>query len=247
MNTTEYPNIDTWTRENPEDAYVYSDGKNMIINIEKIMPMSLSKMSEEDQAKITLLKSFAIDRKLFYKKTDVICQYIDYYVEFFDDDKELPLAILSLKKMIDSSTSSMTKIEFMKSLVRKLFSETSIKKNVYRLVEANYKLDVTIDTKTGREFNGPYDFTNDEAKILLAISVVMKFVIPIVTQYISTNTIYSDDELNILPTDVFVEIVYRMGDYYGVLADKVLVKLYMFTETKIFKHAGLHKLLWNQS
>ena len=242
---TEYPNIDTWSRE-PEESYAYSDGKNLILNIEKILPMSLSRMSDKEKEGILHLKTFIIDRKLFYKKTDLIAQYVDYFTEFFDEDKELPLAYLSIKEAIDSSHKSMTPLEFLKTLMEKFFTGTAVKRNIYKMVSANYNLDVTIDPKTGRSFNGIYDFTNDEAKILLAISVFMKFTIPITSQYINTNTMISDDELSDLVTDVFVESFYRMGNYYGVDVDELLVKLYMFTEKKIAKHYGLNQLLWNQ-
>ena len=240
----DYPNIDTWQRK-PEDAYAYSDGKNLILNIEKILP-SVTRMREEDRESILFMKTFVIERKLFFKKTELIAQYIDYFTEFFDPDKELPLAYLSIKEAIDSSQKSMTNIEYIKMVMGKFFRDTNIKRNIFRLVEANYDLDVTVDAKTGRAFTGIYDFTNDEAKILLAISVFMKFVIPITSQYIVTNTLYTDAELSNLVTDVFVESIYHMGNYYGVEVDDLLVKLYKFTEQKILKHYGLHQLLWNQ-
>lgn len=242
---TEYPNIDEWKRDNNEDAYAYSDGKNLILNIEKILP-SVMRMREDEKESILFLKTFVIERKLFFNKTDLIAQYVDYFIEFFDPDKELPLAYLSVKEAIDSSKKSMTMIEFIKMVMIKFFRDTNIKKNIFKLVEANYKLDVTVDSKTGRLFTGVYDFNNDEAKILLAISVFMKFVIPITSQYIVTNTIYTDAELSNLITDVFTESIYHMGSYYDVDVDDILVKLYKFAEQKILKHYGLNQLLWNQ-
>ena len=240
-----YPDIDTWERE-PEEAYAYTDGKNLILNIEKIIPISLERMSKEDKESITYMKTFVLERKLFFKKTDLIAQYIDYFVEFFDEDKELPLAYLSIKEAIDSGDKSMTPMEFLKMMVIKFFKDTHIKRNIFKMVEANYNLDVTIDQKSGRSFNGIYDFTNEEARILLAISIFMKFIIPITSQYINTNTKYTPDDLSDLFTDVFVETVYRMGNHYDVDVDELLVKLYKFTETKIVKHYGLNQLLWNQ-
>ena len=240
-----YPEIDNWERKNNEDAYVWSDGKNLIINMKKFLP-SIDRMRKEDRQSLMFLQTFVIERKLFYKKTDLIAKYLDYYIEFFDPDKELPLTYLSIKEAIDSSNRSMTVSEFIKFIMDRFFRTTHVKRNIYQLVEANYDLDVTVDKKTGRVFNGIYDFTNDEAKILLAISVFMKFVIPITAQYITTNTIYDDEQLSNVVTDVFVESFYRMGNAYGVEADDLLIKLYKFAETKILKHYGLHQLLWNQ-
>ena len=243
---TEIPKIDTWTRDNEKDAYAISDGKNLLLNIEKIIPNSIRKMPKEFQEGLNFMKTFIIERKLFFKKTDLICQYIDYFIEFFDPDKELPFAYLSLKEMIDSNINNLTMQEFVKLLNMRFFHDTEIKKHIYELVEYNYELDVTVDEKTGRIFDGLYDFDNEEAKVLLAISVFMKFIIPITSQYINTTDMYSTEELNSLVTEVFVEAFYRMGDYKEVDADDVLVKLYKFTETKILKHYGVHSVLWNQ-
>ena len=246
VNETKIPKIDTWTRKNEEDAYATSDGKNLLLNIEKIIPNSIKRMPKEYLDGLNFMKTFIIERKLFFKKTDLICQYIDYFIEFFDPEKELPLVYLSLKEVIDSNIKTLTMQEFLKLLTMRFFHDTQIKKHIYELVEYNYDLDVTIDEKTGRVFEGLYDFNNEEAKVLLAISVFMKFVIPITSQYINTTDMYTADELNSLVTSVFVEAFYRMGDYKDVEADEVLVKLYKFTETKILKHYGVHSVLWNQ-
>lgn len=228
------------------DAYCKGVGENMELNLDRIIPSSKDRMSEEDKEARDALKTFMIERSLFSKKVEFICQYIDYFIEFFDEDKELPLTLLHLKKQLDIRKDAMDPLQFLRLFSRSFFRDTSIKQNIYRMVDYNYDLDITVDKKTGRRFDGIYDFTNDEAKNLLAISMFLKIIIPVTSQYISTNTTCTDEELSTLTIDVFVECFYKMGDYNGITAEDLLIKLYKFTEGKISKHYQVNKLIWNQ-
>lgn len=242
----EYPNVDLWQRKENENAYVYVDGKNVRMNLVKFIPKSNKKFSDKDKEIANSLETFIIERGLFLKKIDVLCKYMDYFIEFFDEDKELPVTMIHIKNKLDSKKESLTTKEFVKLIQIKFFRDSSLKRNIYRMVDANYDLDVTVDKKTGRVFNGPTDFTNEEVKHLLAISIFMKMVIPVISQYISTNTKYTKLELSNLVTEVFVDCFYNMGTYEDIDGDDLMTKLYIFTRDKILKHYGANSVLWNQ-
>lgn len=252
-----YPKVDSWVRSESEEPFVHPDGKNVRIRLQACLPNSVKKFRKEDEYIYDALETFIIERGLFLKKIDIICKYMDYFIEFFDDDKELPDILLAIKKEIDSQGQSLTINEFISLIDRKIFRDTSIKQNIYRMVEANYFIDITVDDKSGRVFNGPNDFTNEEGKRIFAISIMMKFIIPIASQYISTNTIYKKEDMNYLLTKVFSNIFYYMGackQYETELeeddeldgADVLMKKLYIFTNDKIAKHHGANPLLWQQ-
>ena len=240
------PKVDEWERTNKKDAYIYSDGKNIKINIKKVIPKSSRRFSREDLEITESLETFIIERRLFLKRIDLIAKYVDYFIEYFDRYKELPMVYLFMKDKLDSTTESLTMNEFTTLLEAKFFRDTEIKNNIYRMVEENYDIDVTIDKKSGRVFNGEFDFTNEEVKRMMAISTFMKIVIPIAAQYISTNTLYTIQDLSNLMTDIFVDSFYNMGSYNGEDADELMLKMYKFTEDKIKKHHGANPLLWNQ-
>lgn len=238
-----YPNVDTWERDVPEDAYVLSDGSNIRLNIKRVIPNSTRRFNDSDRDSIISLETYIIERGLFVKKINVLCKYIDYFIEYFDEDKELPIVFMYMKNKLDSVSESLTITEFLELMNRKFFRDTHIKKNIYKMVDANYNLDVTVDQKTGRLFVGPDDFTNEDAKRLLAVSMFMKFIIPIASQYISTNTLYDDDTLDTLMIKVFVESFYQIadinrGDEYD--PEDLMIKLYRFCEKKIKKHFKQH-------
>lgn len=246
--TTTIPKVDTWARKNPTSGYVYPDGKNIKLNVTKFIPKSSRKLmaSKFTKDEIASLETLLIERKLFFNKTDMLCQYIDYFIEFFDEEKELPTAYLYMKKQLDSRTESMTADEFINMITIRFFRDSAIKSKVYDMVDHNYDLDVTYDKKSGRTFDGFYDFSNDDARRLLAISIVMKFAIPIISQYIATNNLYVEATMGNLITDVFMEIFFRVGSYQDGDPDSLLLKLYKFTEEKIVKHSIDHQALWAQ-
>ena len=97
-----YPNVDTWKRNEDEQAYVYMDGKNVRMNLCKFIPSS-RRFTEKDKEVSDSLETFIIERGLFLKKIDVLCKYMDYFIECFDDDKELPVIMIHMKNRIDST------------------------------------------------------------------------------------------------------------------------------------------------
>ena len=219
--------IETWTRpvDNPEDSYVYPMDKAVILNIKKYIPESFEKAMKKDPEMLEKLKTFAIERTAFQNKTKDICNYVDYFIEQYDEDKELPLAYLSLKQIIDDEKYQLTAQEFQKLLYKRLFSPR-LKKAIYRLVHDNYHIDVTVDAKSGRIYDDPDDFTNEDAKRFLAISMMMKIAIPPVEHFISVYKQYSAIPVQDLIVDIFTEIFYSIGNVtdselilYGTMKD----------------------------
>ena len=244
--------VDEWKRSNPTDGYFFPEGNDIKLNLEKALPKSWSRIADKDAKFKDSLVTFSFDRRLFIHKTDVICRYNDYFVEFYDDDKELPTAYMYLKNQIDSIDRALTITEFLTIVNRRFFRDTNIKNNIYRMVDDNYDIDVTVDAVSGRVFDGPYDFTNDEAKQLLAVSVFMKMITPLASQYMITTKLYTDDDLKNVITDIFVEVLYKVGsrsedDEENMDdVDLLLKKLYKFTSDNISRHYNVHNPLWIQ-
>ena len=238
--------IDSWKRKSTTKPYIYPDGEHMVLNLKKFLPKSASKLIKENPDAISHLNTFIIKRKLFYNKIDVLCHYIDYYIEFFDPEKELPLTYLYIKNQIDTHGGYLDADDFVDMVVTKFFRDMHTKRNVMALVEHNYFIDITVDKKTGRVFNEPYDFTNEDGKILYGISMVMKFVIPLISQYVDTNLAYDSDTINQCTMDLFMEIFFRMGSYGSNDPDSLLKKLYKFISDKTVRHSSDNRILWSQ-
>ena len=145
-----------------DDIWVIDEHPNIRINFRKAIPKSAKKgmfKTEEDERNA---ETFTIGRTAFQNKLVPVCQYLSYFTEFYDPDKELFSLYMYMKNIIDNGQHSLTIIEFKKHLLGKIFRDYHIKENIYRMVEDNHYIDATIDQKSGRVFDGPDDFTNDD-------------------------------------------------------------------------------------
>lgn len=245
---TPFIRVDEWHRD-PKDAYIYAENGNIKLNLDKCIPNSIKRMREQDQQGTEDLGTFSMSRVAFKNAIDLIVNYIDYFIEFYDDDKELPSLYIHWKKIIDSGKKTLTPGEYQHMLLKNIFQESNIKKNIYRMVEDNYYIDITVDEKSGRRFESKEDFSNENVKRFLAISMAMKLIIPPSDHY-ATISCFMDQKgssLNGLITNLFVDLMYKVGDVRGDDgADELLEKLYIFIEKKAMKHVKDNQPLWEQ-
>lgn len=235
--------------ETTDDIWILNEHPNLRINFRKALPKSVTRRMFDNEEDLRAAETFKISRKAFQNKLPQTCQYLSYFTEFYDPEKELLMTYIYIKNIVDNGGQSLTIEEFKKHLLGKIFRDYHIKENIYRMVEDNHYIDATVDAKTGRVFNGPDDFTNEDIKRLLAISMMLKIIIPPVEHYIATNTIYSNDDplINKLMLDLFVEMFYKVGDQNDEYeADILQEKLYNFAEKKVRKHYKAHKTVWEQ-
>lgn len=235
--------------ETTDDIWILNEHPNLRINFSKALPKSVMRGLFKDEEEKRVAETFKIGRKAFQNNLAQTCQYLSYFTEFYDPDKELLSLYMYIKNIVDNGTQSLTIDEFKKHLMGKIFRDYHIKENIYRMVEDNHYIDATIDQKTGRVFNGPDDFTNEDIKRLLAVSMMLKIIIPPVEHYIATNSIYSNDDLliNKLMLELFVDMFYKVGDQNDEYeADILQEKLFNFAEKKVRKHYKAHKTIWEQ-
>ena len=232
-----------------DDIWILNEHPNIRINLAKALPRSVMRGLFETEEDRRIAETFKISRKAFQNNLAQTCQYLSYFAEFYDPDKEMISLYMYIKNIVDNGRQSLTIEEFKKHLMGKIFRDYHIKENIYRMVEDNHYIDATIDKKTGRVFNGPDDFTNDDIKRLLAVSMMLKIIIPPVEHYISTNSIYANDDplINNLMLSLFVDMFYKVGDQNDEYeADILQEKLFNFAEKKVRKHYKAHKTIWEQ-
>lgn len=250
MNTKKTPfiRIDEWHRD-PKDAYVYAEDGNIKLNLDKCIPNSIEKLRQQDPQGTEDLGTFSMSRVAFKNSINLIVDYIDYFIEFYDEDKELPSLYIHWKKIIDSGENTLTPGEYHEMVLQNIFKESNIKRNIYRMVEDNYYIDITVDEKSGRKFESKEDFSNDNVKRFLAISMAMKIIIPPTDHYSTISSIMDQKgvSLNSLITKLFIQLMYKVGDVKGDEgADELLEKLYIFIGKKALKHVKDNQPLWEQ-
>ena len=174
-----------------DGSFVYPIGDSIIrMNFSKMFGQRTLSIFNKEPDIMERYETFIIKRDAYGNNIDLICQHIDYFMTFFDTDKELPLIYLHMKEIIDDGKFNLTPIEFEQMLIRNFVLQSNIKQNIYNMIDVNNYIDVTVDPATGRKFDGPDDFTNEDARRLLAVSLSMKLAIPLIEQYRVTNEIY---------------------------------------------------------
>lgn len=232
--------IDTWQPDKKE-AYVFTDVKLIQLNIKKCFPMSIKRGLNPDA--LDAMSKFYINRTVYHNSIQIITNYIDYFITMYDDDKELSTVYTRMKEIIDTTIETIDIGTFRKTLMSEFFRRSNIKMNVLRLVEDNYQLDVTKDG-TNREFLGKNDFTNDDAKALLAVSMMLKIIIPPLIHWVSINEKYKKPDKNELITEVFMDVFYKMCTEDQL--NSIMRKLYIFSNDKVGKHSNSNSKLWDQ-
>lgn len=196
----------------PEDSYVYPDGATIRINLLKMFGKDIARMAENNPDAACRFDTLNFKRDAYINKIDIICQYIDYFITFFDPDKELPMIYLHIKDAIDSAVLKMTPVELKNMIIQELILKSDIKTQIYAFVDYNNNIDVTIDPKSGRRYIEPDDFTNEDARRLLAVSLAMKLVIPLIEQYKSVSVLYNKGSwAHDISAEMMVELFYQFG------------------------------------
>lgn len=192
-NNQQYTHIDLWEPEEDDPVYVRPDAKTMVIDFHRIYPSIPYNIA---------LNTFNVNRDCYsnrlgsFKSKDGsvdkgICHYINYFIEFYDDDKELPMAYLKIKYILDKKNSVPMKPKKFNKLIQHIFFTDSIINKVKKLTDANYIVSLTQDENDKKEYPKSLQFTNQHGKIMMSISFMMKIIAPVIYHYIGK---YKDKE-----------------------------------------------------
>ena len=177
----------------------------------------------------------------YVSKLNLITHYINYFIKYYDDDDELLGNYLRVKYWVDINPENdpRRRSDFIQILYTSLITDTMYDK-IKRMVEDNYRIDLAQTNKDNIKFSESLEFTNEHAKLLLMISIVIKMLIPITLHYI---TQYKDKReihnLSMYYKPIFDIIEDREHvNLYGKLFNSIHVKVNL-SETK-------NKLIWEK-
>lgn len=137
---------------------------------------------------IAFLSKFHLNKKRTYCNVmDIIIQSNNELLEY-DKDNEIIMNYLTVKYRIDKG--GYTDESFVPELYQVMMTPVFLKA-VEDYVEKNYQFD--LDSKQMAKFNEGLQFTDQHSKILLKISVGMKFIIPLVLHYAYYNPSVQED------------------------------------------------------
>lgn len=212
------PKIDKWVPD-PQDI-IFTNAKNVII-----APIANYLKLNSDT-----LDYFIIRPKKCYNSQDLrdhVCMVLNYFEKYFDPDKELLICMARMKYTMDTFQ-EYNKGNFMHDISLYILSG-SLQQKVIQLAEYNYELNLTY-----KNISPALQYDNKHAKILLEMSILMDFVIPLITHFAQTRRVGKIDEFIL---DVF-DIILNM---FGV---DIFAKLYETSITNVGKSEYKNAPLW---
>lgn len=160
---------------------------------------------------------------------DHMCHYINYFEKFYDQEKEYLTVLCRIRFMMGYGT-GYTKNSFIYDIRRYMLSDSIISK-VTRMVNDNYRLTLNYKSIT----NPALQYTDEHAKMLMTMSVLMNFIIPLLTHFAYVNKIADIDTFLL---EVYDYIIYMYPDV------DIYSKMYETCVTNVFKNEQRNKGLW---
>lgn len=223
INFNVYPKIDEW-KPTDKDDIIFSNTKGFII-----APVSKCfKMEQEDLN----LNYFNMSPKKCYNSEETrnhICDYLNYFEKFFDQDKELIVTMSKIKYMIDY-VPQYTQDNFIYDVRVYILCQSLINKAM-RLVEYNYNFNLTY-----KNISDVLQYTNEHTKIMLTMSILMKCCAPLITHFSYTHRLGEIDDAIMLVFDMILHLF--DVDIYG--------KLYETAISNVGKNQHRNAPLWAQ-
>ena len=105
----------------------------------------------------------------------------NYFINFYDKDKETLLSYLKIKSIIDDKTRTVKPKAFIRMVYKYFFTPTVIEK-IKTMVDENY---ITNLKKDGdKKYDEGMEFNNDHGKILFRVSIGINLLVPLLNHYL---------------------------------------------------------------
>ena len=166
-----FPDLNSWI-PSKEEIYFMFDGNVVRARFSDIIGETIDG-----------LDTFLILKKHYKERMPDITQHINYFINFYDSDKEYFLAMMSMKYMIDKNK-DLTQDQFKTLLLARIITDQFVQR-VSDMARALYTININTD-KEGKYKSTP-KITNDHARIILAVSFALRLVLPLCIHFSNTN------------------------------------------------------------
>ena len=221
--------ITTWTAKK---KLFEKDGDLFIARFERVF----------DKEGIEQYDQFKINKKSYANIMDTITDYLNYFVDKFDDDNELISAYYALKNIIDKQKDfNGDNMKAFIVLMYEILFTPEICKKIADLVTENYHDDIDNNVKTpNKEYLESLEFNNLHVMIMLRISFGMKMIIPVMCHFFSVNKIKSGNDNN------FIYLFFRpLFDIWNDEAN-LYNKVYVYIKSRVVESYAMNKIIFGQ-
>lgn len=228
--------IASW-KPKKDQIIVDVDGKLFVIYFDKVF----------DQPNLSVYNRFMIKKGSYENQLDVISNYINFFMNFYDEDDELVTAYLKIKYAIDKENKfDKDNMDALIDLIYEFMFSKSMVEKINRMVEENYLDDIEnrdskkITAMKEKKYLESLEFTNKHVKIMLRISFGMKIICPILFHYAAKNIIKIDKDSSII-YDFYKRLFPIFGD--GV---DMYNKLFVYVKSRALESSSINSLIFEQ-
>ncbi len=216
------PKFEQWQPDSPDDVIVTTQ-KNVIR-----MPIcKLLNLQSET------LDIFIVKPKKCYNSDILrnhICHTINFFEKYYDPDKELLMTMAKIKYLIDVNN-TYRRDSFIDH-VRIYILNPSIKAKVAKLAQDNYNMELKY-----KNIHPSLQYNDHHATVLMEMSILMNFVIPLITHYAQIHRV---DQIDDFILDVFDYILTGYPDV------DMFSKLIETATTNVKKSENKNPILWGK-
>lgn len=161
-----------WVKKIPEDDKMFIiDGGLLYVCFERKLKFDLS-----DET----LSIFSFTGK-YSNQTELICNHLNYFVKYYDQENRYMNALLRVKTMLDSRETPISKEAFINFLYNTIITQPIVDK-VNEMVELNNVKSIEDDKKTSK-YGSELSFTDDHNAILYRMAMCTNLLIPAILHY----------------------------------------------------------------
>lgn len=185
----------------------------------------------------TKISEFRIKHGHYMKRMPEICQHINYFINFYDDNKELYGSIFSVKFIIDQRP-NLSQKKFRELVMDRIITPSLISKINWM---ANDLYIENIADNNDEKYVATPKITNSQAKQILAISFCIRIVLPLCLHYSNINDSFEKKTSYIPFLDKLIMKIINAFEDNG---EKIFNTLCRFVEHRVDKYYGQHYLMW---
>lgn len=221
------PLVDKW-KPQPEDIY-FTNAKDVLV-------APISNYYHLEDGNSARINYFWIKPKKSYNSDllrDHCCLYLNYFEKYFDIEKEYFTNVALIKFLIDYYQDYGVQ-NFVYDMTRYIIQPSIISK-IERMVDHNYTLELSYKSAN----NPQLQYTDDHAKTLLKISILMNLCIPLITHFAYSRKINDIDEYLL---DIYDYILYA-PQFASV---DIPSKLYETSISNVNRNAKNNAIIWQK-
>lgn len=218
------PLVDEW-KPNQEDV-IFTNAKNIII-----APLAKYYHLEDSNDRVNY---FMVNSKKSYNSDDLRnhnCLYLNYFEKYFDEEKEYYTNLAYIKFFVDCYPEY--NVNNLKNDINRYILQNSIFQKVINMVNHNYNLSLSYKSAN----NPQLQYTNEHAKTLMCMSILMNLCIPIISHFAFTRQMASIDEFLL---DIYDFILYAEPFRHI----NIPAKLYETAISNVTKNEKNNAVIW---